>query len=154
MRKSKRNFFHRAAVLFAVLAATSSLAQAQQKRAISGPGPAKNLPFSDGILVGKTLYIAGTEGIDDTGNLAPGGIAPETQTALESIGKVLKAAGFEMKDLVSVTVFLADIHDFGEMNKVYKTLVPDPKPTRATVQVAALVGNARVEISAIAVKGK
>lgn len=150
----KRIFFYRTAVLFAVLAATSSLAQAQQKRAISAPGPAKNLPFSDGILVGKTLYIAGSEGIDDSGHLAPGGIAPETQAALENIGKVLKAAGFTMKDLVSVTVYLADINDFGEMNKVYKTMVPDPKPTRATVQVAALVGNARVEISAIAVKGK
>ncbi|HUJ93620.1 MAG TPA: RidA family protein [Terriglobales bacterium] len=139
-------------VAFTVLAGLSSFAQ--QKRAITPPGPAKNLPFSDGILVGKTLYIAGTEGIDDTGNLKPGGIGPETQTALENIEKVMKAAGFEMKDLVAVTVYLADIHDFQDMNKVYRTMVPDPKPTRATVQVAALVGNARVEISAIAVKGK
>jgi len=59
-----------------------------------------------------------------------------------------------MKDIVSVTVYLADIHDFGDMNKVYKSLMPDPKPARATVQVAALVNNARIEISAIAVKQK
>jgi 2-iminobutanoate/2-iminopropanoate deaminase len=137
-----------------ILAATSSLSYAQQKRAISVPGPAKNLPFSDGILVGKTLYIAGTEGTDDSGNLKAGGIVPETQAALENIEKVLKAAGLGMNDLVAVTVYLADIHDFPEMNKVYKALVPDPKPTRATVQVAALVGNARIEISAIAVKEK
>lgn len=144
----------RVAILFAILAASSSLSYAQQKRAISAPGPAKNLPFSDGILVGKTLYVAGSEGIEDSGNLKAGGIGPETQAALENIEKVLKAAGLGMKDLVAVTVYLADIHDFAEMNKVYKTLVPDPKPTRATVQVAALVGNARVEISAIAVKQK
>ncbi len=53
-----------------------------------------------------------------------------------------------------MTVFLADIHEFGDMNKVYKNVMPDPKPARATIQAAALVNNARVEISAIAVKQK
>jgi len=53
---------------------------------------------------------------------------------------------------VSVNVYLADIAEFGEMNKVYKTFFPEPRPARATVQVAALVGNARIEITAIAVK--
>ena len=53
-----------------------------------------------------------------------------------------------------MTVYLADIHEFGDMNKVYKSVMPDPKPARATVQVAALVNNARIEISAIAVKQK
>ena len=137
-----------------VLICAAPVAHAQQKRAITAPGPAKNLPFSDGILVGKTLYIAGSEGTDDSGKLAPGGIEAETQAALGNIEKVLKQAGMGMNDLVAVTVYLADIQDFPAMNKVYRTLVPDPKPTRATVQVAALVGGARVEISAIAVKQK
>jgi 2-iminobutanoate/2-iminopropanoate deaminase len=51
-----------------------------------------------------------------------------------------------------VNVFLADIKDFDEMNKVYKSIMPDPKPARATVQVSGLVGAAHIEISAIAVK--
>jgi 2-iminobutanoate/2-iminopropanoate deaminase len=59
-----------------------------------------------------------------------------------------------MKDIVSVTVYLADIHEFGDMNKVYREFMPDPKPARATIQAAALVNNARIEISAIAVKQK
>ena len=59
-----------------------------------------------------------------------------------------------MSDIVSVTVYLADIKEFPDMNKVYKSVMPDPKPTRATVQVAGLVNNARIEISAIAVKSK
>ncbi len=68
---------------------------------------------------------------------------------------MLKTAGFDLKDVVSVTVFiLADIHEFGDMNKIYKTVMPDPKPVRATIQAAALVNNARIEISAIAVKQK
>jgi len=115
-------------------------------------GSGKGLPFSDGVIAGKTLYVAGQEGSDDSGKLAPGGIAGETKAALENIQKVIKAAGFEMSDVVSVTVYLADIQEFGDMNKVYKEIMPDPKPARATIQAAALVNNARIEISVIAVK--
>jgi 2-iminobutanoate/2-iminopropanoate deaminase len=125
-----------------------------QERKVVNLAPARGLPFSDGIVAGNTLYIAGQEGTDDAGKLAAGGIGPETTAALENIQKVLKAAGFEWKDVVSVTVYLADIHEFGDMNKVYKSVLPDPKPARATMQAAALVNNARIEISAIAVKQK
>jgi 2-iminobutanoate/2-iminopropanoate deaminase len=128
-------------------------ASAQEHKAIN-LAPARGLPFSDAIIAGNTVYVAGQEGTDDAGKLAPGGIAAETKAALENIQKVLKAAGCEMKDVVSVTVFLADIHDFPEMNKVYKTYLPDPKPARATIQAAGLVNDARIEISAIAVKQK
>ncbi len=120
-------------VAFAVLLAGSGTSVAQEKRVIKLPGT-ESLPFSDGVIAGNTLYIAGQEGTDDKGKL--------------------KSAGFELKDIVSVTVYLADIHEFGDMNKVYKSIMPDPKPARATVQVAALVNNARIEISAIAVKQK
>jgi len=114
----------------------------------------RGLPFSDGVIAGNTLYIAGQEGTDESDKLVAGGIGPETTAALGNVQKVLKAAGFELKDIVSVTVYLADIHEFPDMNKVYKNLIPDPKPARATIQAAALVNNARVEISAIAVKQK
>ena len=142
-------------VLGLALTTTSAwqLSQAQEHKAIN-LSSAKGLPFSDGIIAGNTLYVAGQEGSDDTGKLAAGGIGPETKRALDNIEKVLKAAGFELKDVVSVTVYLADIHDFAEMNKVYKAVVPDPKPARATIQAAALVNDARVEIAAIAVKQK
>ena len=123
------------------------------KRAINPPGTAEGLPFSNGILVGNTLYVAGQEGLDN-GKLRAGGIGPETQAALENIKKIVEAAGLQMSDVASVTVYMADLHEFGDMNKVYKTFFPEPRPARATVQVAALVGNARVEISAIAVKSR
>jgi len=137
--------------LTAVLAAQRS--NAQEHKAIN-LSPTRGLPFSDGIIAGNTLYIAGQEGTDESNKLAAGGIAPETKAALDNIEKVLKAAGFEWKDVVSVTVYLADIHDFPEMNKIYRTVLPDPKPARATIQAAALVNDARVEIAAIAVKQK
>jgi 2-iminobutanoate/2-iminopropanoate deaminase len=138
---------------FVVLLAGSGRSVAQEKRVIKLPGT-EALPFSDGVIAGDTLYVAGQEGTDDKGKLAAGGIAAEAQAALANIEKIVKSAGFEMKDIVSVTVYLADIHEFGDMNKVYKSVMPDPKPARATVQVAALVNNARIEISAIAVKQK
>jgi 2-iminobutanoate/2-iminopropanoate deaminase len=125
----------------------------QEKKSIN-LSPARGLPFSDGIVAGNTLYIAGQEGTDDSNKVVAGGIGPETTAALENIQKVLKAAGFELKDVVSVTVYLADIHEFPDMNKVYKSVMPDPKPARATIQAMALVNNARIEISAIAVKQK
>jgi 2-iminobutanoate/2-iminopropanoate deaminase len=141
----------------ATAALTTGIAVEQshaQERKVINLAPARGLPFNDGIVAGNTLYIAGQEGTDDAGKLAAGGIGPETSATLENIQKVLKAAGFELKDVVSVTVYLADIHEFPDMNKVYKSVMPDPKPARATIQAAALVNNARIEISAIAVKQK
>lgn len=126
---------------------------AQERKAIN-LSPTRGLPFSDGIVAGSTLYVAGQEGTDASDKLVAGGIGPETTAALENIQKVLKAGGFELKDVVSVTVYLADIHEFPDMNKVYKSVMPDPKPARATIQAAALVNNARIEISVIAVKQK
>lgn len=150
--KGSRLFALFLSMILALCAAAPS-SYAQEKKAISVSSN-KSLPFSDGIIAGNTLYVAGQEGIDDSGKLAAGGIAPETKAALDNIEKVLKAAGCDMKDLVSVTVYLADIKDFPEMNKVYRSMVPEPRPVRATIQAAGLVGDARVEISAIAVKPK
>ena len=124
-----------------------------QHKAVNLSGQ-NNLPFSDGIVAGNTLYIAGQQGLDGSGKLVAGGIGPETKATLETIEKVIKSAGFELKDIVSVNVYLADINEFGDMNKVYKAFLPDPKPARTTIQAAALVNHARIEISAIAVKQK
>jgi 2-iminobutanoate/2-iminopropanoate deaminase len=142
-----------AIVIGALLGPGLATAFAQQKQVVN-LSDTKGLPFSDGVIVGNTLYIAGQQGGDANGHLPAGGVGPETQRTLESIAKVVKAAGFELNDIVAVNVYLSDIHDFAEMNKVYKAFLPDPKPTRTTVQVSALVNQAHIEISAIAVKSK
>ena len=120
-------------------------------RAINPPGAEVSPNFSNGILAGDTMYVAGTQGTDSSGKL-PDGIGPQTTAALQNIEAILKAGGFSLNDVVSVNVYLADIHDFADMNKAYVAIMPDPKPTRTTVQVAALVNGAKIEISAIAVK--
>lgn len=126
---------------------------AEERKVVKLPGTA-NLPFSDGVIAGDTLYVAGQEGIDGDGKLVAGGTGAESKAALARIADIVRAAGFDLKDIASVTVYMADIHDFPEMNLAYKAVMPDPKPARATVQVARLVNNARVEISAIAVRRK
>jgi 2-iminobutanoate/2-iminopropanoate deaminase len=61
-------------------------------------------------------------------------------------------AGFKMSDIVAVTVYVTSLDDVEKMNEVYIKLMPNPKPARATVQVAGLIGGAKIEISATAVK--
>ncbi len=110
------------------------------------------MPFSEGYIASKTLYVAGQQGPDANGKVAGLDIAKQTENTIGAIEKIVKKAGFEMKDITSVTVYITDLNDVPKMNEVYKKLMPNPKPARATVQVAGLIGNAKIEISAIAVK--
>lgn len=112
----------------------------------------KGMPFSEGRVVGNTLYVAGQQGPDAHGKVTGTDITLQTTNAIAAVEKVVKKAGFQMSDIVSVTVYLTDLNDVEKMNEVYKRLMPDPKPARATVQVAGLIGGAKIEISAIAVK--
>ena len=111
----------------------------------------QGMPFSGGFIAGNTLYVAGQQGRDEAGKLT-GDIGPQTTNTIAAVKKVVDAAGFKMSDIVSVTVYVTSLDDVPKMNEVYKALMPDPKPARATVQVAGLIGGAKIEISAIAVK--
>lgn len=132
--------------LLALCLAGSSFAQ---HKAI---GFTQGMFFSDGYVSGNTLYVAGQQGPDAHGKVTGTDITLQTTNAIAAVRKVVKDAGFEMTDIVSVTVYVTDLNDVEKMNEVYKKLMPDPKPARATVQVAGLIGGARIEISAIAVK--
>jgi 2-iminobutanoate/2-iminopropanoate deaminase len=115
-------------------------------------GFTKGAPFSNGYVAGKTLYVAGQQGPDSNGRLAGVDITLQTTNAIGALKKVAEEAGFQMADIVSTTVYVTDLNDVPRMNEVYKALMPDPKPARAAVLVAGLIGGAKVEISAIAVK--
>jgi 2-iminobutanoate/2-iminopropanoate deaminase len=112
----------------------------------------KGMPFSEGYVAGNTLYVAGQQGPDSHGKVTGTDIAVQTTNAIGAVEKIVKEAGFQMADIVSVTVYVTDLNDVPKMNEVYKRLMADPKPARATVQVAGLIGGAKIEISAIAVK--
>ena len=123
-----------------------------KKRTIRPPGFRQNLPFSPGVLVDGTLYVAGQVGRDlKTGRLADTFEGQVRQT-LDNVGGILKAAGMDYGDVVSVNVYLTDISRFSPMNRVYTEYFKTEPPARATVQVAGLVGAAQIEISAVARK--
>lgn len=108
--------------------------------------------FSNGYIASNTLYVAGQQGPDSNGNVTDTDITQQTTNAIAAIKLVAEEAGFEMTDIVSVTVYLTDLNDVPKMNEVYRKLIPDPKPARVALQVAGLIGGAKIEIAAIAVK--
>ena len=108
-------------------------------------------PYSQAVRAGQLVFVSGQIPIDPaTGNMMAGDIAAQTRRVLDNIGAVLTAAGRTFADVVRTTVFLADMNDFTAMNEVYGTYFSEPNPARATVQVARLPKDARVEIDVIA----
>jgi 2-iminobutanoate/2-iminopropanoate deaminase len=115
----------------------------------AGAKPGGN--YSQGILTGGTLYISGQGGEDSAGKI-PGDFDSEVKQSLENIGAILRAAGMSPADVVSVQVYLTDAGKFQRMNAVYTDYFKDPRPTRTTVVVAALVGPGNIEITVTARK--
>ena len=109
-------------------------------------------PFSPGILVNNTLYVAGQTGSDLKTGKIPEDFEAEVRQTLDNIGLVLKEAGMSFDDAVTVQVYLTDMSLFQQMNKVYVTYFKEPRPARTTVGIAKLVGTARIEITVTAAK--
>ncbi|CAF1194913.1 unnamed protein product [Adineta steineri] len=111
-------------------------------------------PYSQGVVIGQTLYLSGSIGLDPaTGKFAGESVQEQARQSLKNLGEVLKAAGATYKNVVKANVFLQDMNDFAAMNEVYAEVFTDHHPARSTVQVAALPRNAKVEIEGIAILG-
>lgn len=134
------------AALMFVWVLGSSFAQSQ------AIGYKDGAPFSEGWVAGNTLYVAGQQGHVPGKKVTDMDMTAQTTAAIAAVQKVVEEAGFKMSDIVSVTVYVASLDDVPAMNAAYIKLMPVPKPARATVQVAGLIGGAKIEISAIAVK--
>ena len=109
-------------------------------------------PFSPGILVGDTLYVAGQTGQDLKTGKIPEEFEAEVRQTLDNIGLVLKEAGMSFDNAVAVQVYLTDMELFPRMNAVYTKYFKEPRPARTTVGIAKLVGTAKIEITVTASK--
>ncbi|MCY7350540.1 MAG: Rid family detoxifying hydrolase [Cytophagaceae bacterium] len=139
-------------LLFAV-SLLALIAQAQRRVIFSPEAPPPIGPYSQAVLAGNTLYVAGQIGsIGSTGSLNNPTITAETTQVMQNIAVILKAAKMDFSNVVSVTIYLKDLADFGAVNAVYAQFFPENPPARATVQVAALPRGAAVEISCVAVE--
>ena len=143
-RSAQRAFFLAALLV----AGASSSAFSQNKTIGFKPGAV----FSQGRVVGNMLFVAGLKGKPATGTLADLDITAQTKLALDAIQGVVEQAGFKMTDIVSVNIYLVDINEIDKMNEVYKKMMPDPKPTRVTVEVGHIRSGGRIEISCVAIK--
>ena len=115
--------------------------------------PAAIGPYSQAIEANGTVYVSGQLGIDpSTGSFAEGGAVAQARQSLTNISNILKEAGMSMKNVVKVTVLLADINDFAAVNEIYKDFFDAPFPARSAFAVAALPKGGKIEIEAIAVK--
>lgn len=148
MIRMKLTIFAAAAVVALALPAQSG------EHVIATPNAPEAIgPYSQAIQVGNTLYLAGQIAIDPESNeVTPGTIEEETRLVLTNLQAVVEAAGFSMSDIVSTSVFMADLAEFPQMNAVYGEFFPEAPPARATVQVARLPRDVKIEISAIAAR--
>lgn len=113
--------------------------------------PAVNPTYSQAIKTGELLFVAGQTGFDYSVNrLSDGGMAGQTRQALQNIRAILEAAGSSLEKAVSVTVFVTDMNEWDEGNKVYAEFFPKDGPAKTTAEVTRLAFDALVEIQVVA----
>lgn len=146
-------------VLGAVLGAaamygTAASAQMPAKRGFNGVIKPIG-PYTPGVGVGSTVYLAGQIGLDPvSGQLVEGGTEAQARRVMDNLGAVLKEAGLGYGDVVKATIYMTDLAEFAKVNDIYGTYFPagGVPPARSTVQVAALPRGARIEIDFVAAR--
>jgi len=134
-----------------------SLSMAQDSRterqAIVTPAmAAMDLPFSDAVLVGNTLYLSGNGGIDLATMKAPEDPREEAKLLMENFKATLAEANMTLADLVSVTIYCPDLSLYGAFNDVYRSYFEGDFPARAFIGSGPLLFGMRFEMQGIAVK--
>jgi enamine deaminase RidA (YjgF/YER057c/UK114 family) len=152
--KNKMSAMKFIATLLAVAALFASAAQAQPQggayKVIKVAGRAAGAASSDGILAGKTLYLAAQDGRNSDGSL-PASFAQEVKQSLAHVSEVLKASGMDVGNLAWIQVYVSSPQDIAAMNEVYWNAIGANPPARTVLVAAALPGGERIQINAIAV---
>lgn len=143
----------RAAVLLLCSVLAACRAPAEPQFFSAPPGPLQSLPFSEAVAAHGFLFVAGQIGNQPgTLQLTPGGIRPESKQALANMQAILERHGCTLRDVVKVTVFLADIAEWPTFNEEYRAVFGAPFPARSALAASGLALGARVEVECIAVR--
>jgi 2-iminobutanoate/2-iminopropanoate deaminase len=148
---------HLAALALAVVALPAGMsapAADTGRHYVPAAAPAGNAPappFTNGVMVGSTFYVAGHIGLDPATGLTPATADDEAHRVMDAVKQTLAAAGLTLADLVSVTVYCTDLKLYDGFNAVYRTYFQGQYPPRAFIGVNQLVRGARFEINGIAV---
>jgi enamine deaminase RidA (YjgF/YER057c/UK114 family) len=166
MRASK-NSIQRGVTILSVLAAMAaglvviqtgnavtpvSKSTASARKHLMLPNRKDTLPFSDGVLVGDTLYLAGKIGVDPETGRAPDDVEKEIRILLDGMKTTLAAAEMTMDDLVSVQIFCPDLSLYEKFNEIYRTYFSKNFPARAFIGSGPLLRGGRFEAQGIAVR--
>jgi len=114
--------------------------------------PAAIGPYSQGIIHGNFAFLSGQIPLTPEGGLVSGDIQEQTEQVFKNLTAVLESENLGLSDVVKTTVYLSDMNEFVAMNEVYARYFSDHKPARATVEVARLPKDVKVEIDCIAIK--
>src|SRR5882757_170099 len=148
---NRRLFLIPFATMLLNFAFSDAPAQSAGKQVISSHNAPEAIgPYSQAIKSGKTVYLSGQIAIDPKTKqlMADASIEDQTKRVLENLKAVLAADGMTLDNVVSTTVYVKDLNDFGKVNEVYATFFTSAPPARATVEVARLPKDAKIEISA------
>jgi len=140
------------AAFFTVHSAFSQSGAQANRRAINLLTRSPQAAFSNAILVGDTLYIAGNIGFDPKTGKPPAKIEDEVINLLESYKALLSQAGFTMDDLVYVQISCTDLSYYDKFNAIYKSYFTKDLPAREFVGIASILGGGHFEMQAIAVR--
>ena len=125
---------------------------ASGKRIRSERTASSNLPFSDAVWHGNTLYLCGHIGLDPKTGRPPATADEEARLVMNGVKQTLESAGLTMNDLLSVQIFCSDVSLFESFNVVYRTYFKDEFPARAFLGSGKLLFDARFEVQGIAGK--
>jgi len=150
MRRPTLLLIAAAALLAAFTAAGAGCAT--DRRHLRLRGRTDDRPFSDAVIVGRTIYLAGKLGLDPATSRPPADAAAEARLVLDAVKKTLDESGATMDDLVSVQVFCSDLAHYDTFNRVYASYFTKGHPARAFIGSGPLLFGARFEVQAIAVK--
>ena len=114
--------------------------------------PAAIGPYSQAIRCGNTVYLSGQIPLDPvTGKLVEGAFELQVRRVFDNLRAVCQAAGGDLRDIAKLNVFLLDLGQFAEVNRIMAEYFQEPYPARAAVGVAALPRAAVVEMDAVMV---
>jgi 2-iminobutanoate/2-iminopropanoate deaminase len=136
---------------FTVRGAFSQGQASAKRRAINLPDKPIQAPFSNAVLAGDTLYLAGSIGVDPKSGTAPDSVDDEIRNLFDNYKATLAAGGMTMDDLVYVQVFCTDLSLYDKFNAAYRTQFSKDFPARAFIGAGSLLRGGHFEMQAIAV---
>ena len=126
------------------------------KREINGieGAPQAIGPYSQACQVDSLIFLSGQIGVSPQSGKLVEGIDQQTNQALDNISAILNNFGCDFSSLVKVTIFLADMGNYQQVNQIYSERLGASRPARSTVEVSKLPAQALIEIEVVAHSSK